>query len=216
MERTSLMLYTRPTPLFRSLKFASFALLALFFFTNLTDRFMPRAIAEATAEASVDLANYIPSDVPTSGDRELDLIIFQAGVRHGVDPRLIHAVIWQESKYKVQAQSHAGARGLMQLMPATADRFNCKDRDDASANVEAGTRYLRWLIKRFNGNVNLALAGYNAGEGNVDKHAGIPPFNETQNYVRIITRRYGKTFHPIVSPEQSRVEFRLLPELAAR
>jgi soluble lytic murein transglycosylase-like protein len=87
----------------------------------------------------------------------------------------------------------------MQLMPATAKRFGCEDRNNPVENVEAGTKYLRWLLKRFEGNVELALAGYNAGEGSVDKYNGIPPYNETRNYVRIISQRYGKTYHPVVA-----------------
>ncbi|HEY0380520.1 MAG TPA: lytic transglycosylase domain-containing protein [Pyrinomonadaceae bacterium] len=160
-------------------------------------------------------ADYIPADIPSSGDRELDLIILRAGERNGVDPRFIHAVIWQESKYKVRARSYVGAQGLMQLMPPTARRFGCTDPHDAAANIEAGTKYLRFLLKRFNGNVSLALAGYNAGEGAVDKYNGVPPYKETQNYVRIITGRYGKFYHPLLSPEDARVEFRLSPEVAA-
>jgi soluble lytic murein transglycosylase-like protein len=207
--------YTHHLPRFRSLKFASFALLAFFFFTIFADLPFARALAPtANAQTILDIENFIPSDIPKSGDRELDLIVFRAGQRHGVDPRLIHAVIWQESKYKSAALSHAGAQGLMQLMPATAGRFNCYDANDPSENVDAGTKYLRWLLKRFNGDVVLALAGYNAGEGNVDKYSGVPPFNETQNYVRIITARYGKTYHPLLTPEQARLEFRLTPEIA--
>lgn len=174
-----------------------------------------RAVApRVEARTMLDLENYIPSDIPTSGDRHLDLIILRAGKRHGVDPRLLHAVIWQESKYKSGAESHAGAQGLMQLMPATAKRFNCLDTSDREANVEAGTRYLRWLLKRFDGDVVLALAGYNAGEGSVDKYDGVPPYNETQNYVRIITARYGQTYHPLLAPEQATIQFRLTPDLA--
>jgi soluble lytic murein transglycosylase-like protein len=206
---------TRFVPYFGSLKFAPFTLIALFLFTNLTGIFFNRAFApDAQASVIARDANYIPADVPSSGDADLDLIIFRAGERHGVDPRFIHAVIWQESKYKVQAKSHAGAQGLMQLMPATARRFGCTDSYDTTSNIEAGTKYLRFLLKRFNGDVSLALAGYNAGEGSVDKYSGIPPYNETQNYVRIITSRYGKTFHPVLDPQQARVEFRLMPELA--
>ena len=170
-------------------------------------------LAPAAAKTVADslIENFIPSDVPSSGDAELDKIIFRVGAREGVDPRLLHAVIWQESKYKPSAESHAGARGLMQLMPAAAQRFGCDDRDDAAANVKAGTKYLRWLLKRFDGNVTLALAAYNAGEGNVDKHEGVPPFDETQKYVRIITGRYGNNYHPVLKPEEASSYFNLLP-----
>ena len=211
---------TRFVPHFRSFKFAPFAVIALFLFANLTGLIFNRVYAPAVQATEVSTTvvapdpQYIPADVPTSGDRELDLIIFRAGERHGVDPRFIHAVIWQESKYKVRARSHVGAQGLMQLMPPTAKRFGCMDAHDPAANIEAGTKYLRWLLKRFNGNVSLALAGYNAGEGSVDKYDGIPPYKETQNYVRIITGRYGKFHHPLLTPEEARVEFRLLPEIA--
>ena len=203
-------------PRFRSFKFAPFTVIALFLFTNLTGIFFNRAFApdaQAQMTMSVD-ENYIPADIPSSGDHDLDLIIFHAGMHYGVDPRFIHAVIWQESKYKPQAKSHAGAQGLMQLMPATARRFGCTDAYDTASNIEAGTKYLRFLLQRFNGNVSLALAGYNAGEGSVDKYNGIPPFGETQTYVHNITSRYGKTFHPVLSPEQARTEFHLTQEVA--
>jgi soluble lytic murein transglycosylase-like protein len=203
----------------RSFKFAPFAIIALFLFTNVTGllfniAFAPSVRASAMAAVVAYDENYIPEDVPTSGNRDLDLIIFRAGKQYGVDPRLLHAVIWQESKYKVQARSHAGAQGLMQMIPATARRFGCTDVNDPADNVQAGTRYLRFLLKRFNGNVSLALAGYNAGEGSVDKYAGVPPYNETQNYVRIITGRYGKTYHPLLTPEEAVNEFHLTQEIA--
>ncbi len=215
---------TRFVPHFRSLKFAPVALVALFLFTNVTGLVFNRVYAPAVQASEVHAkivdsakmeADYIPADIPSSGDRELDLIILRAGERNGVDPRFLHAVIWQESKYKVRARSHVGAQGLMQLMPPTAKRFGCMDPHDPAANIEAGAKYLRWLLKRFNGNVSLALAGYNAGEGAVDKYDGVPPYKETQNYVRIITGRYGKFHHPLLTPEQARVEFRLLPEVAS-
>ncbi len=204
---------------FRSFKFAPFAIIALFLFTNVTGllfniAFAPSVRANANVEALVVDEDYIPADVPTSGDHDLDLIIFRAGKQYGVDPRLLHAVIWQESKYKVRARSSANAQGLMQMIPATARRFGCTDVNDPSSNVQAGTLYLRFLLKRFNGNVSLALAGYNAGEGSVDKYDGVPPYNETQNYVRIITGRYGKMFHPVLAPEQARTEFNLTQQIA--
>ena len=181
-------------PHFRSLKFAPFALISLFLFSNLTGLLFSHVLAPV-AVASAETS--IPADMPTSGDPELDRIILEAGEKQGVDPRFIHAVIWQESKYKVDARSHAGAQGLMQLMPATAKRFGCEHPENPEENITAGTKYLSWLLKRFAGNVELALAGYNAGEGSVDKYDGIPPYNETQNYVKIISKRYGKMYHPV-------------------
>ena len=189
-----------------SVKFVPFAVIAFFVFTNITGILFSKAFAPI---ANANTPDAIPADIPTSGDKDLDMIIFRAGEREGVDPRFIHAVIWQESKYQLKAQSHAGAQGLMQLMPATARRFGCSDSNNAKANVDAGTKYLSWLLKRFSGNVELALAGYNAGEGSVDKYHGIPPYNETQNYVRIISERYGKTYHPVLSPTEAIEAFRL-------
>src|SRR5687768_796357 len=189
---------TRSIPQLRSVKFAPFAIMALFLLSNFTGIFFSPVFAP-TVSATTEVREMIPQDIPSSGDPDLDLIIYRAGGRHGIDPRFIHAVIWQESKYKSKALSHAGAQGLMQLMPATARRFGCNDPQDMASNVEAGTKYLRWLLKRFNGDVALTLAGYNAGEGAVDKYHGVPPYNETQNYVRKIVANYGKTSHPVVT-----------------
>jgi len=184
-------------PHLRSAKFAPFAIMAGFLLTNFTGIFFSPVFAPSVS-ATTQVEEIIPQDIPTSGDPNLDRIIFRSGGRNGIDPRFIHAVIWQESKYKPKALSHAGAQGLMQLMPATARRFGCTDPHNMAANVEAGTKYLSWLLKRFNGDVKLALAGYNAGEGAVDKYHGVPPYNETQNYVRKIVANYGKTFHPVM------------------
>lgn len=205
--------FTPRKPL-RSFKNVVFAIIAIFVASNFVDSPFTRVLAPVSAMgvgAAVSVEDYIPSDVPSSGDQNLDLVIARTGRNLGVDPRLIHAVIWQESKYKPAAVSHAGAQGLMQLMPAAASRFGCDDRNDAEQNVKAGTKYLRWLLKRFDGNVTLALAAYNAGEGNVDKYEGVPPFGETQAYVRIITGRYGKNYHPVLTPEESASHFSLLP-----
>ena len=205
--------FTPRKPL-RSFKNVVFAVIAIFVASNFIDSPFTRVLAPvsaSTASAAVSVRDYIPADVPTSGDHDLDLVIARTGRDLGVDPRLIHAVIWQESKYKPAAESHAGAQGMMQLMPAAAKRFNCEDRLNPEANIQAGTKYLRWLLKRFDGNVTLALAGYNAGEGSVDKFDGVPPYDETQKYVRIITGRYGKNQHPILTPEQARAHFNLLP-----
>jgi len=195
---------TRTIPHLRSAKFAPFAVMAGFLLTNFTGIFFSPVFAPSVS-ATTQVEEMIPQDIPTSGDPDLDRIIFRAGGRHGIDPRFIHAVIWQESKYKPQAISHAGAQGLMQLMPATARRFGCTDPHDMAANVEAGTKYLSWLLKRFGGDVKLALAGYNAGEGAVDKYNGVPPYDETQNYVRKIVANYGKTIHPVMPTEVTKL-----------
>ena len=201
------MKFPRKLPHFRSIKFAPFALISLFLFSNLTGFLFSHVLAPDVAASTNRF--YIPADIPTSGDKDLDRIIFEVAENQGVDPRFIHAVIWQESKYDTHAKSHAGAQGLMQLMPATAKRFGCEHPDNPEENITAGTKYLSWLLKRFSGNVELALAGYNAGEGSVDKYDGIPPFNETQNYVKIITNRYGKTYHPVLPPAEAAQVFQL-------
>jgi soluble lytic murein transglycosylase-like protein len=197
------MKFPRKLTVLRSWKFAPLVLLSFFLFTNVTGILFSRVMAPVAVAHAVEKEVEIPLDIPTSGDKSLDRLIYDVGQRQGVDPRFIHAVIWQESRYKNQARSHAGAQGLMQLIPATAERFGCDNVYDPAANIEAGTKYLRWLLKRFDGNVELALAGYNAGEGAVDKYDGIPPYNETRNYVKIISQRYGKTFHPVTEPLQA-------------
>ena len=126
-----------------------------------------------------------------AGRVEIDSLVSRLARRHGVDPRLVHAVIRQESNYDWLAISHKGARGLMQLMPGTANRFGVKDIFDPAENVEGGVKYLRHLLDRYDGDFSLALAAYNAGEGAVDRFGGIPPFRETRDYVGIISRRLG-------------------------
>ena len=123
-----------------------------------------------------------------------DHIIRQAAQTHGISEGLIKAVMHTESGFNVNARSPVGAQGLMQLMPATARRFNVSNAYDPQQNINAGAKYLAWLMKRFNGNTSLALAGYNAGEGNVQKYGGIPPFRETQDYVRRVSSRYSNLY----------------------
>jgi hypothetical protein len=192
----------------RSAKFAPFAIISLFFVFNFTGLFFSPVMAPAVDAAVMRVAT-IPDDIPLSGDCDLDWIIFRAGEKQGVDPRFIHAVIKQESRYNPKAVSPVGAEGLMQMMPGTARRFGLKDPFDAAANVEAGTKYLKWLLKRFDGDVSLALAGYNAGEGSVDKYKGVPPYSETQNYVKKIVTTYGKTYHPVLPPADAKLAFHL-------
>lgn len=136
----------------------------------------------------------LSSPSSSSNSRSYDAIITEAASRHGVDPALVKAIIHTESNFDPYAISHAGAQGLMQLMPATADRFYVYNVFDPKANIEGGTEYIAWLLRRFNYNVEYAVAGYNAGEGNVSKYGGIPPFSETQNYVRRVMGRYNNLY----------------------
>src|SRR2546425_3611442 len=134
-------------PHLRTVKFAPVVVFFLFFVTNLTGFYFSPVFAPSSVEAKRQ-DEFIPLDIPQSGDCDLDWIIFRAGERAGVDPRFIHAVIKQESLYDAEAKSRVGARGLMQLMPGTAKRFHCDDLTDRTCNVEAGTRYLAFLLKK--------------------------------------------------------------------
>lgn len=117
--------------------------------------------------------------------------IIHVAREYDVDAALISAVIKAESDYDPRVISHKGAIGLMQLMPATATRFGVSDPHDPIQNLRGGVQYLSWLIDRFDGSIDLVLAGYNAGEGNVRKYEGVPPFRETRNYIRKISGYLG-------------------------
>ncbi|HLZ41782.1 MAG TPA: lytic transglycosylase domain-containing protein [Candidatus Sulfotelmatobacter sp.] len=121
---------------------------------------------------------------------EVDQSIVMAAARHNVDPNLVRAVIKQESNFNSNAVSRKGAMGLMQLMPSTARQLNVKNPFDPEQNVDAGVRHLKQLLENYGGDVNLALAAYNAGSGAVARSSGVPHFAETQNYVRRITNLY--------------------------
>ncbi len=113
-----------------------------------------------------------------------------------VDPKLVHAVIQVESAWNPRARSNKGALGLMQLMPATATRFGVSDPFDPKQNIRAGARYLRILLDQFKQNLTHALAAYNAGEGAVIAHGGVPPYQETRNYIVRINALYGELQAP--------------------
>ncbi|MFZ5662082.1 MAG: lytic transglycosylase domain-containing protein [Pseudomonadota bacterium] len=128
--------------------------------------------------------------------------IAAASREFGVDEAVVRAIIHAESAFNPNALSRVGAQGLMQLMPATARRFGVSNAFDAAQNIRGGVQYLAWLLKRFNGNLTLAAAGYNAGEGAVDRYGGVPPYNETQRYVQRVAQlaeRYRSALNPVAA-----------------
>ncbi len=131
-----------------------------------------------------------------SAPRDIKALVEKLAPKFGLDPRLVLAVISVESSFMTHAVSSAKTQGLMQLIPATAARFGVRDPFNPEDNLRGGMAYLQWLLKRFKGSVALALAGYNAGEGAVDRYKGIPPYKETRNYVEKIRRLYDRRTHP--------------------
>jgi soluble lytic murein transglycosylase-like protein len=136
------------------------------------------------------------------GRLRLNTVAYQAEIQaasrdYGVDESIVRAIIHAESAFNPNALSRVGAQGLMQLMPATARRFGVGNSFDAAQNIRGGVQYLAFLLKRFNGDLTLAAAGYNAGEGAVDKYKGVPPYSETQRYVQrvaVLAQRYRGGF----------------------
>lgn len=160
-----------------------------------------RVSAPATIQCVIDAANAegVPANVllaiasvsgARNGERESALRppafgpeVDSAASKYGIDAAFVRAVIHAESAFNPNAVSVKGASGLMQLMPATAERFGVRNAFEPVQNIDGGTRYLAWLLKRFHGDTRLAAAAYNAGEGTVDRYDGVPPFEETQHYV---------------------------------
>jgi len=152
---------------------------------------LPTAVpAAANDDAEIAKGGSAPHDRST-----LRQIVNQVSLEHGVDPKLVDALVRVESSYDPRAVSRKGAMGLMQLMPDTADRLEVGDPFDPEENVRAGVKEFSRLVDRYAGNLQLALAAYNAGEGAVARYRGVPPYNETRNYVsRILTLYTGRPF----------------------
>jgi TPR repeat protein len=157
---------------------------------------MPACMTEpvpAAAEATFD-----PRSVPPVR-REVAQLVQQWAPKYSIDPALVMALIATESNFNSRAVSPKNAQGLMQLIPATAERFGVKKPFDVVESLKGGLAYLRWLMAYFQGDVALVLAAYNAGEQAVERYRGIPPYRETQDYVKHITTIYGKATHPYLA-----------------
>jgi soluble lytic murein transglycosylase-like protein len=148
------------------------------------------ASVTAAAPACIDARG---QDLEMSDRRRaaLAVAIYEIAPEYGLDPALVFEVVRAESNFNPRARSHKGALGLMQLIPATARRFGVKDPFEPRQNLHGGMAYLRWLLQRFDGDLRLSLAGYNAGERAVERYGDVPPYAETREYVRRILSRYG-------------------------
>jgi soluble lytic murein transglycosylase-like protein len=175
-------------------------------FTNLVNN-APALLATPAVEANSVLAREMPP--------ALRSLVDTISVNHGVDPALVRAVMKTESNFDRWARSPKGALGLMQLIPATGRRYGVIDFFDPHQNIEGGVRYLRFLLDKFNGNIDLALAGYNAGENLVQRLGRIPAIPETTNYVRKIRAIYKNTSAPASTPAEIAVALPAAPEQGA-
>jgi soluble lytic murein transglycosylase-like protein len=180
-----------------------------------TSAIKPTLLAYDPATLSINSASVLHGF--TTGSAQVDGYLVDSGTRNGIDPLLLYSIMHQESSFKSHAISPKGARGLMQLMPGTAMRFGVTNIFDPRQNIEGGARYVRFLLDRFDGDVDLTLAGYNAGEGAVEKFGWrIPPYAETQEYVRRISRRYSLLRDPNAALNAPRVSAAQLATLQGK
>lgn len=154
---------------------------------------------------AADEVPHEPSGQMPAAPKPIADLVFRLAPEYNVHPRLVLAVIEAESNFDPNARSAKNAQGLMQLIPETARRFNVRKPFDPEQNIRGGLAYLRWLLAYFRGQVPLVLAGYNAGEGAVDRYRGIPPFAETREYVRRIMSVYRSETHPFESRASDRI-----------
>jgi hypothetical protein len=167
---------------------------------NVQDGLSLKNVVQKTSSTKLLMASGSGMGAFTTGDALIDSYIVNSSKRYNIDPLLIYSQMHQESGFKLKATSYKGASGLMQLMPATAVRFGVTNIYEPKQNIDAGVKYMRWLLDKFGGDVELALAGYNAGEGAVMKYGyQIPPYRETQEYVRRITARYNSISNPNIA-----------------
>jgi len=172
---------------------------------RITSTLLPACVLEAVApEKGTGLNDFAASgagidrflvNLPKSRRWVVDLVGPLARW-NAVDPKLILSIIATESNFQIQAKSSKAAMGLMQLIPATAERFNVSNAYNATQNIKGGLAYMRWLLSYYRGDVRLALAAYNSGEGTVDRYKGIPPYKETRQYVQRVMALYGRATHP--------------------
>lgn len=158
-------------------------------YSGINQVFFPSTLSAALATSQT--ASPVTVENPRSTTKGYGNIIKQAAEKFDLPDRLLSSIIQHESNFNSKAVSQAGAQGLMQLMPGTAKYLGVKNSFDPEQNITGGARYLRQMLNQFDGDIELALAAYNAGPGNVKKYGGIPPFKETQNYVKKVLNTFN-------------------------